>query len=259
MSNPEVPELRTEYENARIIDYRHPQNPNNKIVITCEHATNDLPEEYSWTENDRRYFTNEHWGCDIGAFDMANALASELKCVFVHSLYSRLLVDVNRSLVSDTLFRKTGDGREVDLNKDMTYEEEQKRIKKYFIPYCEALREISLKVDPVYILSIHSFTPCYQGEERHLDIGVLSGKDSTSLSMEINKGMNGMGYISEENLPYDATSALGVIKSLVFAKFPSKREGITFEFRNDILRDRLKVSQLKNDTVTVIRNVCNCS
>jgi len=79
-------QLKTDYENARIIDYRDPTNPNNEILITCEHATNDLPEDYSWTENDKRHFVNEHWGLDIGAYEMANALAAELNvCLFTVS------------------------------------------------------------------------------------------------------------------------------------------------------------------------------
>jgi len=59
-----------------------------------------------FTDNDLKHFVNDHWGYDIGAFQMADALAKELKCVFVHSLYSRLLLDPNRSIVSDSLFRK---------------------------------------------------------------------------------------------------------------------------------------------------------
>jgi len=255
MLNPES-ELKSEYENAKILDYRDPLNPNNDVLITCEHAFNVLPEEYSWTENDYRHFVNEHWGYDIGAVKMAEALAQELKCVFVHSLYSRLLLDPNRSIVSDTLFRKSGDGKEIDLNKDLTFEEEQKRIKKYYLPYYEALREISLKVDPKYILSIHSFTPLYQGETRSMEIGVLFGPDSANFAEKINEGMNNKGYYSEANQPYDGATTMGTVKSLIFAKYPVLREGLTFEFRNDILSNDVRFAQLKENTVATIKDVC---
>jgi len=256
MISPDWQELKTEYENARIVDYRDPSNPNNKIVVTCEHARNVLPDEYSWTENDKRYFVNDHWGYDIGAYDMANALASELKCVFVHSLYSRLLLDPNRSIVSDTLFRRSGDGREVELNKDLTYEEEQERIKKYFIPYYEALREISAKVDPTYVLSIHSFTPLYEGKTRSIEVGVLYGHDSTEFALKVNEEMNKKGYKSEANKPYDGVTTMGTVKSLIFAKFPTKRLGITFEFRNDILSDEKRCPDLTEKTLEAIRATC---
>jgi len=255
MLNPES-QLKSEYENAKIIDYRDPENPNNTVLVTCEHATNDLPEDYSWTENDTRHFVNEHWGLDIGALEMARALAAELKCVFVHSLYSRLLLDTNRSIVSDTLFRRTGDGKEVDLNKDLTHEEEQKRIKRFYIPYYEALREISAKVDPTYVLSIHSFTPVYQGEPRSMEIGVLYGHDSTKLAVDINEGMKTKGYISDINRPYDGITTMGTVKSLIYAKHPTQRQGITFEFRNDILTNKERMNKLKTHTVEVINDVC---
>jgi len=248
--------LKCEYENAKILDYRDPANPNNHVLITCEHATNDLPEDYSWSENDRRNFVEDHWGLDIGAFQTAHTLAKDLKCVFVHSLYSRLLLDPNRSVVSDTLFRKFGDGKEVDLNKNLTPEEEQKRIKRFYIPYVEALREISHKVDPTYILSIHSFTPLYQGEPRSIEIGVLHGPESSKLAEGLNDGLNKKGHCSEINKPYDGATAMGTVKSLIYAKTPTKRQGVTFEFRNDILSNNKRGKKLLADAVDVINKVC---
>jgi len=255
MINPES-NLKAEYENAKILDYRDPANPNNHVVLTCEHAFNTLPEDYSWSESDKRNFVDDHWGLDLGAIEMAIALAKELKCVLVHSLYSRLLLDPNRSIVSDTLFRKSGDGKEVDLNKDMTFEEEQRRIKKFYVPYTEALREVSIKVDPIYILSIHSFTPVYQGEPRSMEIGVLYGHDSTKLATDLNEEMNKKGYHSDLNKPYDGITTMGTVKSLIYAKCPVKRQGVTFEFRNDILTNKKRCRKIQLDSADIIRKVC---
>lgn len=256
--NQEPEQLKADYENARIIDYRDPANPNDQVVITCEHATNILPEDYAWNESDKRYFVNEHWGSDIGAFDMANSLAAELKCVFVHTLYSRLLIDTNRSLVADTLFRRAGDGKTVGLNKDMDFDEEQSRIGKYYVSYYEALREISLKINPSYILSIHSFTPNYQGELRPMEIGILCSHDSADFAADLNKGMIEKGYKSEINAPYDGITTMGAVKSLVCgSRCHEPREGITFEFRNDILTNKERCSALKQNTVDVIKTLCD--
>jgi len=257
MLNPES-SLKTEYENANVVDYRDPLNPNNDVIITCEHASNELPEDYFWTDKDKRYFVNEHWAIDIGAFKMAQALAQELKCVFVHALYSRLLLDVNRSLVADTLFRKIGDGQEVDLNKEMTYEEEQKRIRRFYISYYEALRDVSTIINPTYVLSIHSFTALYEGQARSTEIGVLYGHESTEFALKINQGMDDKGYHSDVNKPYDGLTSMGALKSLLYSNYPAKRYGITFEFRNDILSDEKRYHQLKLDTVEVVKNICQC-
>lgn len=68
---------------ASNINHRDPSNPCNKIILTCEHATNEyavcfrhftliillrLPPEYQWSENDKINFEKTHWACDIGYF-----------------------------------------------------------------------------------------------------------------------------------------------------------------------------------------------
>lgn len=247
--------LRTEFENARIVDFRDPHNPNNSIVITAEHASNDLPEGYSWTENDRKYFVDEHWGYDLGSLDMATHIARELKCVLVYSLYSRLLTDVNRNIAANTLFRQGGDGQIVDLNKDIDYEEEQNRIMKYHHSYYNALREVSQKVDPQYIFSVHSFTPLFEGEPRTLEVGVLVSHSDT-LADKVYSSFKKDNYNVSVNLPYDGKQGLNALDTLLFAKYPVRRQGIEFEFRNDILLDPKKSDTLKSDAVRAIKQAC---
>lgn len=92
----------------------------------------------------------------------------------IHSNYSRLFCDVNRPLTSETLFRKEGDGKEIILNKNITKEEEESRIMKYYYSYYSAFREISLKINPKIIISIHSFNPVYEGVKREVEVGILS-------------------------------------------------------------------------------------
>jgi len=249
-------EIRTEFENAKIADFRDPQNPNNLIVITCEHASNQLPEGYSWTENDRTYFANDHWGYDPGSLDVALCLAKELKCVLVYSLYSRLLVDVNRSLAADTLFRTNGDGRTVDLNSKITYEEEQSRILKYHHSYYNALREVSIKIDPLYIFSVHSFTALYEGEARALEVGLLISY-SDELGKKVYDGFKKKNHNVAINEPYDGKQGLNALDTLLFAKYPVRRQGVEFEFRNDLLLDPKKASKIKADTLEAIKDACN--
>jgi predicted N-formylglutamate amidohydrolase len=248
-------QLRTEYDNARIVDFRDPENPDNAIVITCEHASNQLPEGYSWSESDRLYFADEHWGYDPGALDMAMYLARELKCVLVYSLYSRLLVDVNRDITANTLFRASGDGRVIDLNKDITEEEEEKRILKYHHSYYKALRDISNKIDPLWVFSVHSFTPLYEGNMRTLEVGVLTNY-CEELGHKINEGIKKRNHRAEVNEPYDGRQGLATLGALLFAKYPVNRQGVEFEFRNDLLQNPEKSSKLKVDTLVAIKEAC---
>jgi len=249
-------ELRTEYENAKILDFRDKENPNNMIVITAEHASNGLPDGYSWTENDKTYFADEHWGYDPGSLDMAIHLAKGLKCVLVYSLYSRLLLDVNRCITAQTLFRKSGDGKIVDLNKDITWEEEQQRIIKYHHSYFSALREVSIKIDPLYVFSVHSFTPLYEGQPRSLEVGTLVNY-SDELAEKINEIFKRKGYKAAVNEPYDGKQGLATLEALLFAEYPVKRQGVEFEFRNDLLQDPKISLKLKADALEALQIVCN--
>jgi predicted N-formylglutamate amidohydrolase len=56
-------------------------------------------------------------------------LAKQLKGILVYSRYSRLYIDVNRPPISKSLIRTEGDGLQIDLNKDISYQEEEKRVK----------------------------------------------------------------------------------------------------------------------------------
>jgi len=247
--------LRTDFENAKIADFRDPENPNNEIVLLCEHATNELPDGYSWTENDRTYFTNTHWAYDPGSLDMAMYLAKELKCILVYSLYSRLLCDVNRDLTSDTLFRTNGDGNIVDLNVDLSYEEEQKRIMKYHHSYYTALREISMKINPSYIVAVHSFTPLYEGQTRTLEIGILVSL-SEELAQKVHDGLKKRNHSVAVNEPYDGRQGLATLDAMLFGRYPVNRQGIEFEFRNDVLADPKKSLKIKMDTLASVKEAC---
>ena len=56
-------------------------------------------------------------------------------------------------------------------------DEEEKRWNHYVLPYVNAIRslvkEIAQKKDTVYIFSIHSFYPVYNGEKRTVDIDII--------------------------------------------------------------------------------------
>jgi len=247
--------LRTEFENARIIDFRDPENPNNAIAITAEHASNALPEGYSWSESDRAFFADEHWGWDKGSLDVALHLAKELKCVLVHSLYSRLLLDVNRDLPSETLFRLSGDGRIIDLNRNLDEEEEDKRIDKYYQGYYRALREVSTKIKPQYVISVHSFTPLYEGNPRTLEVGILVNY-SDELAQKVHDEFKKRHHNVAINEPYDGKEGLAALGSMLYAKVPITREGIQFEFRNDLFNDPVRGDKIKNDTVEAVRAAC---
>jgi len=176
--------------------------------------------------------------------------------VYVHSLYSRLLCDVNRSPASETIFRTVGDSKKIELNQDLTDEEEEKRLKKYHTSYFHAFRNVSKEIDPHYIVSVHTFTPCYEGSIRKEEVGVL-----TSLCDDIGdkflKEFQNKGYKAFLNEPWSGKNGLNfAIDNFLTAKYPFQREGIVLEFRNDLLKHPETFRKIQVDLQDIIRSIC---
>ncbi|WP_421977403.1 N-formylglutamate amidohydrolase [Roseivirga seohaensis] len=139
------------------------------ILITCEHAGNELPESYKYLFKRGKEALESHRGWDPGAAILASYLGVELAVpVFMHPT-SRLLVEVNRSLNHPQLFSEFT----IDLEPSV----KQFLLNKYYRPYRNAVtdwikRETEAKNEVAHF-SIHSFTPVWEGKKRPTDIGIL--------------------------------------------------------------------------------------
>lgn len=146
------------------------------VLLTCEHASERLPSLWQWPEHDRRLL-GTHWAYDLGARALTLELAKALEATAVLSRFSRLLVDPNRDEIHDDLFRSLADGEPVLLNVGLEPDERERRIAGYHRPYHAAVdAALEASAAPV-LLSIHSFTPLYQGEPRSVELGVLYNRD----------------------------------------------------------------------------------
>ena len=145
------------------------------IVLACEHASNERHGE--WGPD--AHLSDQHWAFDPGAAAVTRSLAVQLGAPAVLSQFSRLLVDPNRTPDSPTLFRTEADGRPVQMNQDLTATQRADRIARYYAPYHEAMDELARSPGAALMLSIHSFTPVYEGSVRAVEIGVLFESDES--------------------------------------------------------------------------------
>jgi len=67
------------------------------IVVTCEHAGNQIPKAYDYLFRNKEKLLNSHRGWDPGAVEIAQSVARVLKARLFETRISRLLVDCNRS------------------------------------------------------------------------------------------------------------------------------------------------------------------
>jgi predicted N-formylglutamate amidohydrolase len=80
-----------EEEAVCIIDNRDLSKANNKLLLICEHASNDLKGTY--LEHNERKFSLGHDAYDPGASDLSHYISEHTKCMAVHANFSRMLID----------------------------------------------------------------------------------------------------------------------------------------------------------------------
>ena len=141
-----------------------------KYFITCEHAHNAVPAAYDHIFDGCRPLLDSHRGYDKGAKETAEAVGRALHLPVYSAPYSRLLIDVNRSITNrKTLFSS--------VTRPLPRNTRQKIIDEIYLPYVEMVRKYIEKQlqdgETVLHLSIHSFTPVLEGKTRNADIGLL--------------------------------------------------------------------------------------
>jgi len=85
---------------------------NLSLLLTCEHASQRLLPPWKWPHQDN-WLLDTHWSHDIATEACSLQLAELFGCPLLLTRFSRLLIDPNRPLHSNTLFRETADGKKV--------------------------------------------------------------------------------------------------------------------------------------------------
>ncbi|MEJ1238637.1 N-formylglutamate amidohydrolase [Chryseolinea sp. T2] len=139
-------------------------------VITCEHAGNNVPERFIHFFSSATEQLESHLGWDPGAREIGAFLSQQLKAPFYKCESTRLLVEPNRSLNSESLFSK--------YVQQLTNEEREEVLNQYYFPHRSAVEDwVRLSPKPILHISVHSFTPVFNGVVRDVDIGLLFDPD----------------------------------------------------------------------------------
>lgn len=140
-----------------------------RCLLSCEHGGNRIPKEYAHLFEGHQEMLATHRGLDIGILPLARQLADTLGAPLVEAQVSRLLVDLNRSPGSSSLFSP--------MTVSLSPAKKTEVLSRYYHPYREAVIEKAAGIigqgHRVVHLSVHSFTPVLRGEVRNADIGLL--------------------------------------------------------------------------------------
>jgi predicted N-formylglutamate amidohydrolase len=203
-----------------------------RLLLTCEHATAHVPEEYGDLGLDPAEL-EAHIGWDIGAARVATELSTCLEATAVLSQVSRLLVDCNRDLADDALMASESHGIAVPGNASIDEAERERRLTRFYVPYHEEI-DRQLRFRPrLLLLSIHSFTPSLNGRERPFDVGVLFDAFD-ELAEDLAAGIASSGLAVRMNEPYSALDGL-----IFSARQHGRRAGVPYlelEINNRLLQ-----------------------
>jgi predicted N-formylglutamate amidohydrolase len=146
------------------------------VLLVCEHAGQAVPARLGDLglpvgEIDR------HIGWDIGAEAVARRMAASIGCACVIQPYSRLVIDCNRPPGAHDSIPEVSDGTTVPGNLGLDDLRRNARVSEIFEPYHAALADRLDRVPSRVAVSIHSFTPHFNGASRRWDIGFLFRKD----------------------------------------------------------------------------------
>ncbi len=140
-----------------------------KIVLSCEHGGNQVPEVWKSQFQGNETVLNSHRGFDPGTSDLFDFLIP-LADFGIKNEISRLLIEFNRSKHHPHLFS--------EWSQSLSSLEKERLISHYYNPYREKLIAAIASLlthheDTVIHLSLHSFTPELNGQPRNNDFGLL--------------------------------------------------------------------------------------
>jgi predicted N-formylglutamate amidohydrolase len=139
-----------------------------KLIVTCEHAGNEVPNKLKSLFHTADKVITTHRGFDIGAHQIYKYL---LKSADAHYDFriSRLVIDLNRSLHHPKLFS--------EFTMTLPKDEKLNLINYLYIPYRtsveNAINHFILKGFAVIHISVHTFTPVWNDTKRNADVGFL--------------------------------------------------------------------------------------
>ncbi len=183
-------------------------NENGKacVLLVGDHASNTIPEMLGNLGLDNAAL-GQHIAYDIGTKKLIHHLSQHLDAPALLAGYSRLVIDLNRSLGDDSCMPEVSDNTTIPGNLNMSNEHRNQRIHSFYTPYRSAVDSMLHRFKQEHMvpafISIHSFTPEMAGYSRPWHAGVLWDKDPRiPVPLMKNLRAHAEGFNIGDNEPY---------------------------------------------------------
>jgi len=153
----------------------HNAGASGPVLLTCEHAGQAVPSvlgDMGVSDQDWQ----RHIAWDVGALKVAERMSNLLDARLIAQRYSRLVIDCNRALISPDLMPEVSDGTSIPANSDLTDAARHDRISGIHQPYHHHIASEIERQRPALLISVHSFTPHMNGQNRPWHCGYLANR-----------------------------------------------------------------------------------
>ena len=139
-----------------------------RLVLTCEHAGNEIPARYARLFRGADDVLASHRGWDPGSLTLARLLARRLRRPLLSVSWSRLFVEANRAPHNPKIWSA--------FTKPLPKTERASILERYWRPHRAAVEDAvaaAARRGRVVHVAVHSFTPELDGEVRNAEVGFL--------------------------------------------------------------------------------------
>jgi predicted N-formylglutamate amidohydrolase len=225
---------------------------NPRILITCEHADlrvpkfikSEFPNKYQQMLQSQAHQTYDKYALQASAFIQDNLKKKNIAADLIHYDYTRLIIDANRT--------PENKGYHSKLSSFLTSTELKKTEALYlnYVHQCQSWIKKNLAKGPIFIFSVHSFTPVYKNKLRPTDIGLLFRNKiikEKHLAQTLRKNISSSNDALKThfNLPYRGSTDCFLNWILDLHKENDNFNGLFFEFNQNYLKKGLKQKMQK--------------
>jgi predicted N-formylglutamate amidohydrolase len=225
-------------------------NPGGKaaVCLVCEHASPHIPvslSELGLAPENR----HSHAVWDIGAADVAKALAETLDAPLVISRVSRLVYDCNRNTNAPDAMPEMVENIDVPGNRALSDADRRARVIQVYVPFRDLLaRTLTAFASPPALITIHSYSPTWLSQPRDVEIGILHDTDDRLAKRMLTAARKGTK--TRLNEPYSAAD--GVMHTLKAHALPWGLQNVMIEVRNDLISDAAGVARMASQIADML-------
>lgn len=206
------------------------------IVLICEHAGRLIPRSLGTLGLDLKALES-HVAWDPGAEPVARMMAASLGAPLILQRFSRLVYDCNRPPDAESAMPARSEVFDIPGNADLSEAEREARIQAIYRPFRAAsarLLDGALQQGAApAVVSIHSFTPIYNGRPRDVELGLLHDVDSRLANAMLEEASGWTDLVVRRNEPYGPED--GVTHTLRVDAIARGLPNVMIEIRNDLI------------------------